>query len=151
MIRLEKETWVVVADGEKALFLRNDGGAVDPRLSVMRVESQENPRQGEQVSDRPGRRADVGVGQRSAMEEADWHQLAKDRFAADLSDILGRMVRRGRIGRLVLVAPPRSLGELREQMDDAVLKTVVAEIPKTLTRHTLPELQKIVITDLEAL
>ena len=151
MIRLEKETWVVVADGEKALFLRNDGGAVDPRLSVMRVESQDNPRQGEQVSDRPGRRADVGVGQRSAMEEADWHQLAKDRFAADLSDILGRMVRRGRIGRLVLVAPPRSLGELREQMDDAVLKTVVAEIPKTLTRHTLPELQKIVITDLEAL
>lgn len=151
MIRLEKETWVVVADGEKALFLCNDGGAAAPRLSVKRVESQDNPRQGEQVSDRPGRRADVGVGQRSAMEEADWHQLAKDRFAADLSDILGRMVQRGRIERLVIVAPPRSLGELREQLDDAVLKTVIAEIPKTLTRHTLPDLQKIVITDLEAM
>lgn len=150
MIRLEKETWVLVADGEKALFLRNDGGATDPQLTVMRVEQQDNPKQGEQVSDRPGRMADTGAGQRSAMEEADWHQLAKDRFAADLSTILARMVRRGRIARLVLVAPPRSLGELREQMNDAVRKVVVAEIPKTLTGHSLPALQKIVVEDLEA-
>ena len=151
MIKLEKETWVLVADGEKALFLRNDGGAASPRLTVERVEQQDNPRQGEQVSDRPGRRADTGAGQRSAMEEADWHQLAKDRFAADLSEILDRMVRRGRIGRLVIVAPPRSLGELREQLDPSVLKIVVAEIPKTLTGHPLPALQKIVVEDLEAM
>lgn len=151
MIKLEKETWVLVADGEKALFLRNEGGAASPQLTVARVEQQDNPRQGEQVSDKPGRRADTGVGQRSAMEEADWHQLAKDRFAADLSEILARMVRRGRIGRLVIVAPPRSLGELREQLDQAVLKIVVAEIPKTLTGHPLPALQKIVIEDLEAM
>ena len=150
MIRLEKETWVLVADGEKALFLRNEGGAAAPQLAVMRVEQQDNPRQGEQVSDRPGRRADTGAGQRSAMEEADWHQLAKDRFAADLSEILTRMVRRGRIARIVLVAPPRSLGELREQLDDTVRKTVIAEIPKTLTGHTLPALQKIIIEALEA-
>ncbi|MDX5401573.1 MAG: host attachment family protein, partial [Rhodobacterales bacterium] len=104
MIKLEKETWVLVADGEKALFLRNEGGAASPQLTVARVEQQDNPRQGEQVSDKPGRRADTGVGQRSAMEEADWHQLAKDRFASDLSEILARMVRRGRIGRLVIVA-----------------------------------------------
>ena len=149
MIRLEKDTWVLVADGEKALFLRNDGGAVTPDLTVQRVEQQDNPRQGDQVSDRPGRRPDPGMGQRSAMEEADWHQLAKDRFAADLSDILARMVRRGRIARLVLVAPPRSLGELRAQLDEAVLKTVVAEIPKTLTGHSLPDIRKIVTGDLE--
>jgi protein required for attachment to host cells len=151
MIRLEKDTWVLVADGEKALFLCNEGGAVAPRLSVMRIEEQDNPRQGEQVSDRPGRRADNSVGQRSAMEETDWHQLGKDRFAAEMSAMLSRMVKRGHIARVVIVAPPRSLGELREHLDDAVLKTVVAEIPKTLTGHPLPEIQKIVIEDLEAM
>jgi protein required for attachment to host cells len=151
MIRLEKDTWVLVADGEKALFLCNEGGAVDPKLSVMRIEEQDNPRQGEQVSDRPGRRSDNSVGQRSAMEEADWHQLGKDRFAAEMSAMLSRMVKRGHIARVVIVAPPRSLGELRAHLDDAVLNTVVAEIPKTLTRHPLPEIQKIVIEDLEAM
>jgi protein required for attachment to host cells len=150
MIRLEKGTWVLVADGEKALFLRNDGGALAPDLTVQRVEEQDNPRQGQQVSDKPGRRADTGAGQRSAMEEADWHQLAKDRFAADLVAILSAMVRRGRIGKLVLVAPPRTLGELRDQMDDGLRNVVIAEMPKTLTGHSLPALQKIIVEELEA-
>jgi protein required for attachment to host cells len=149
MIKLETHTWVLVADGEKALFLRNDGGAMSPDLSVQRVEQQDNPRQADQVSDRPGRRADPGIGQRSAMEEADWHQLAKDRFAAELSDILARMVQKGRITRLVLVAPPKTLGELRQQLHDTVLKTVIAELPKTLTGHSLPDIRRIVTTDLE--
>ena len=149
MLRLEKDTWAVVADGEKAMFLHNKGGALDPRLSVERVEQQENPPQGAQVSDRPGRRPDTAFAQRSAMEEADWHQLAKDRFAADLSDILKRMVHRGRVKRLVLIAPPRVLGEMRDQLHDSVKKTVIAEIPKTLTGHPLPALQKIIIDDLE--
>jgi protein required for attachment to host cells len=151
MIRLEKDTWVVVADGEKALFMRNAGGAVHPSLTVERVEQQDNPPQGEQVSDRPGRRIDNGVGQRSAMEETDWHQLAKDRFAAELSDILKRMVQRGRIKRMVLIAPPKILGEMRDQMHETVTKTIVAEIRKTLTGHPLPELQKIVMGDLETM
>lgn len=151
MIRLEKDTWVIVADGEKALFLRNDGGAAQPDLTVVRIEQQDNPRHGEQVSDKPGRRADNGLGQRSAMEEADWHALAKDRFAADLSDILKRMVQRDRIKRMVLVAPPKVLGEMRDQLHDTVKHTILAEIPKTLTGHPLPDLQKIVTGDLETL
>ncbi len=151
MIRLEKDTWVIVADGEKALFLRNDGGAAHPDLTVERVEQQDNPRHGEQVSDRPGRRADNALGQRSAMPEADWHALAKDRFAADLADILKRMVQRDRIKRWVLIAPPKVLGEMRDQLHDSVKTVLLAEIPKTLTGHPLPELQKIVVGDLETL
>lgn len=151
MIRLEKDTWVVVADGEKAMFLRNTAGAAAPKLTVERVEQQDNPAQGEQVSDRPGRRADHGLGQRSAMEEPDWHQLAKDRFASELSEILKRMVQRGRIKRMVLIAPPRVLGEMRDQLHATVTATIVAQIPKTLTGHPLPELQKVVIGDLETM
>lgn len=151
MIRLEKDTWVVVADGEKAMFLRNIAGAAAPRLAVERIEQQDNPAQKEQVSDRPGRRADHGQGQRSAMEEPDWHQLAKDRFATELSDILKRMVQRDRIKRLVLVAPPRILGEMRDQLHVTVSDRVIAQIPKTLTGHPLPELQKVVIGDLETM
>lgn len=151
MLRLETDTWVIVADGEKVLFLRNDGGAAAPSLTVERVEQQDNPLHSDQVSDKPGRQSDGGPGQKSAMDQADWHDLAKERFAADLSDILKRMVQRDRIKKMVLIAPPKVLGEMRDQMHDTVKSRVIAEIPKTLTGHPLPELQKIVIGDLETM
>ena len=61
------------------------------------------------------------------------------------------MVQRGKIKRMVLIAPPKILGEMRDQMHETVTTTVIAQIPKTLTGHPLPELQKIVTGDLETM
>src|SRR6267142_4654001 len=71
---------VLVGDGQKALFLRNRGNALDVDLVVERILEQDNPPTREQGTDRPGRStASLGVA-RSAMEEVDWHHLAKERF-----------------------------------------------------------------------
>ncbi|WP_172294376.1 host attachment family protein [Pseudoruegeria sp. HB172150] len=137
-------TWVLIADGEKALFLRNDGDEDYLNLNVVRHEEQEDPPSREQGTDRPGRMPDTGVGQRSSLDETDWHRLAKDRFADELADILYRQAHRGDFERIVLVAAPQVLGELRDKMHKEVVARVVDEIPKTLTNHPLDKVEALI-------
>src|ERR1700745_4272239 len=58
-IRLPHRAVVFVGDGRKALFLLNEGTALEPRLKVQRVLEDENPPTNQQGSDRPGRALSV--------------------------------------------------------------------------------------------
>jgi protein required for attachment to host cells len=82
------------------------------------------------------------MGQRSAVAETDWHRLAKDRFADDLADILYKQAHRGRFRRLVIVAAPHVLGELRNKLHPEVARKVIAEIPETLTNHPVDKIEQ---------
>ncbi|GGE21417.1 host attachment protein [Primorskyibacter flagellatus] len=140
-ISVPYDAWVLIADGEKALFLKNLTDEQDPHLEVVRKEEQENPKDIDQSANRPGRMPDNGPGQRSAMDDTDWHQLAKERFADDLADLLYRQAHRHRFEKIVLVAPPKTLGELRQKLHKEVADKVIGEIPKTLTNHPLDEIE----------
>lgn len=150
MNHLPHEAWVLVADGEKALFLRNVTDGEDPYLQVIRKEEQENPKDIDQSANRPGRMNDTGVQQRSAMDDTDWHELAKERFADDLAEMLYSRAHRGAFDKIVLVAPPKVLGELRKQLHQEVTQRVIGEVPKTLTNHPLDEIERQVKADLAA-
>ncbi|WP_397544696.1 baeRF12 domain-containing protein [Roseovarius salis] len=149
MATLTKGTWVLIADGQKALFLRNDLDAINPDLNVVRLEQQENPATHDQGTHPPGRRADSGAGQRSAMEDTDWHALAKDRFADDMADLLYKYAHKDAFKRIVLVAPSRVLGELRDKLHKEVAARVVAELPKDLTNHPLDKVEKLLKAELD--
>jgi len=43
----------------------------------------------------------------------------------------------------VMVAPPRMLGDLRAHLHPEVAECVVAEVPKDLTGHPLPEIGRL--------
>lgn len=146
-IRLKRHGWVVVADGAKALFLENTGSTSSPSLTVFKKETQENPANREQTSDRPGRFNDGPQAHRSAVAEADWHQLAEDNFAADLADTLYKRAHRGDFDAIVLVAAPSVLGEVRKQLHKEVSDRVLAEIDKDLTNHPVDEIEKILFSD----
>ena len=92
---------------------------------------------------------DVGAGQRSALDDTDWHELAKERFAEDLAAILYKKAHAGEFERLVIVAPPATLGELRNTMHKEVAERVIGEIPKTLTNHPIDKIEKLVKAELE--
>src|SRR5947199_409117 len=84
--RIKHKTWVVVADGGRALIMRNDGDAGSPRLTVLRKYGDHVPPTREQGSDKPGRtNASVGVN-RSAMEQTDWHRQAEDSLMREERD-----------------------------------------------------------------
>ncbi|GAA6177048.1 host attachment family protein [Sulfitobacter pacificus] len=150
MTKLKNGTWVLIADGEKALFLQNQTDSEDPFLEVFREEEQENPPNREQAANRRGRFNDGPSVHRSAVDDTDWHQLAKDRFAGELADILYKKAHAGAFEQIVLVAPPGTLGELRQQLHQEVTDKVIGEIDKTLTNHALDDIEKIVVKELQA-
>ncbi|KGF70950.1 Host attachment protein [Hoeflea sp. BAL378] len=143
-IRLKHNGWVVVADGEKALFLSNAGTPDRPELEVFTGFEQPNPRTADQGVDRPGRLSDgMGNAHRSAVQETDWHRLAKHEFAQEIASVLEQHALADRFEQIVLVAPAVIMGELRKQLGKSVTSRIVAEVAKDLTKHPVPDIEKI--------
>lgn len=142
-MRVPHNSCIVVTDGEKMLLFRNDGDGEYPNLTVERKREQENPADREQKSDQPGRAfASVGNG-RTAYEETDFHQLGEDRFAAETAELLKKRALDNDFDSLIIVAPPRTLGELRKHYHKEVAKRLAGEIAKDLTGHPVEEIEKI--------
>jgi protein required for attachment to host cells len=143
-MRVPHNSFVIVADGKKSLFFRNEGDGDFPNLVVEREDGHADPKDRELKSDEPGRAfASVGDG-RSAYQETDFHQLAEDRFAAETAEMLKRRALRDDYESLIVVAPPRTLGELRKHYHKEVEKRLAGEIPKDLTGHPVAEIEKII-------
>lgn len=141
--RIPHDALVLIGDGAKALFLRNKGNPLNPRLVVEHILEQKNPASRDQGTDRPGRSvASVGAMQ-SAMEETDWHELAEERFAAEIAEVLYRHAHAKHFDKLVIVAPPKVLGRLRKSFHKEVTERIAAEIPKAMTSIPVPEIQRL--------
>lgn len=144
-MQLEHDGFVVVVDGEKMLLLRNRGDAEFPHLELVEQDEQQSRANRELRRDSPGRSfASVGPG-RSAYDEADSRQIGEDRFAAETADTLNRMALEDRFRSLVVVAPPRTLGELRRSYHEELVKRLVDEVPKNLTNAPLDEIERLVL------
>ena len=142
-MKIPHDSFVLVADGKKSLFFRNEGDGDFPNLIVERKDGHADPKDREIKSDGPGRAfSSVGDG-RSAYEEADFHQLAEDRFAADTAEMLKARALGNDYEALVVVAPPRTLGELRKHYHKEVERRLVAEVPKDLVNVPVAEIEKV--------
>jgi protein required for attachment to host cells len=134
---------VFVGDGQKALFLRNAGDATLVNLTTERVFTDENPPTHDQCTDRPGRVfQSAAKNKRSGVETTDWHELEKERFAKRVASASEQLVRAERIKAIVVVAPPRTLAELRNAFHADVKNRIVAEIDKDLTKLPVGEIEK---------
>jgi len=140
-MEIRNDTLVLIADGEKALFLRNEGDEKYPDLRVEAEREQDNPPNREQAANRRGRMFD-GTGHKSAVDDTDWHQLAKDRFARELAEMLYKRAHRGDFDRLVVIADPSTLGELRPQLHQEVTDRIIGEIDKDLTNHPIGDIER---------
>ena len=142
-MRLPNNSVILVADGRKSLFFRNEGDGDFPNLVVERKDGHPDLEDREQKSDQPGRAfSSVGSG-RSAYEETDYHQLEEDRFAAETAELLKQRALRNEYESLIVVAPPRTLGALRKHYHKEVEKRIAGEIAKDLTGHPVAEIEKI--------
>lgn len=148
--RLPHGAWVLVADGEKALFLVNQGDPKNPDLKVVSKEEQDNPPTRDQAANRRGRvQQSAGEG-RSAYSDTDWHELAKERFASELADLLYRHAHKDDFKALVVCASRPVLSTLRNELHVSVNERIIAEIPKVLTGHPVDETQKLIMSSLAA-
>jgi protein required for attachment to host cells len=142
-LQIPHEALVFVGDGQKALFLRNAGDEKFPNLKTERVIVEEDPPTREQGTDRPGRAFKrAGTNYRSGMATTDWHALEKHRFAQHIAGTVAKLVHEGKADTLIVVAPPRTLAELRAAFPADVKARIIAEIDKDLTNHPVDEIEK---------
>ena len=63
-------------------------------------------------------------------------------FAGGIADMLNRRVLNGDISDLVIIAAPRTLGELRKSYHKKLSDVLRGEISKDLTGHALHDIEK---------
>jgi protein required for attachment to host cells len=76
------------------------------------------------------------------MEQTDWHDQAEQRFLTELARRLDAAVTAGETKALVIVAPPRALGVLRQAYSNGLREAVKAEIDKDYVRMPVHEIEK---------
>lgn len=130
---LHHDTTIVVADGRTMKVFRNAGTEVAPRL-----EARDSPRLGHDSHGSGGRH-------HSSAANPDHGQLEEDSFAASVGSWLNAEVLAGRITRLVVVAPPKALGEIRRTYHPELEKRLAAEIGHELVDATPAELLAAVV------
>lgn len=139
-VKIGPGAWVVVCDGAKALILENAGNRQYPDLRTKVVLEQANPPTDEQGTDRPGRaHASVGAA-RSAVGQTDWHDQGEEKFLKDLAEKIHRAVHSGK--ELVIVAPPRALGMIRENYTPAIKQALREEVDKDLVKIPVDQIEK---------
>ncbi len=141
-MHLPHNSVVLVADGRKMLFLRNEGDAEFPNLVVENAQEQDNPATRDQATDSAGRASSPQGGVQSSVEPTDFHQIEEDRFAADAADFLKVGALKNKYDSLIVVAPPKTLGELRKHYHKEVTSRLKGELDKDLTGHPIKDIEK---------
>jgi protein required for attachment to host cells len=142
-LKIPHNAFVFVGDGRKALFLRNEGDEKYPNLKTEHVFEDVNVLTHDQGSERPGRVSKAfDSGQRSAVGAVDWHDLEEHRFAKQVAAAMEEIVRSRKVPALIVVAPPRTLADLRTAFHADVQARIVAEINKDLTKHPVGDIEK---------
>ena len=129
-MRLPKGATVAVADGERLNLFRNTGDEADPRLTALPG--------ADVASDNKG----SGARHQSSSANPGHGQVEEDGFAAGIADLLNRQVLDGKIADLVVIAAPRTLGELRKHYHKKLSAALVGEIAKDLTGHGVRDVEK---------
>ena len=141
-VKISEGDWVVVCDGTKALVLENIGDDVFPNLKTREVHDKPSPRIHEQGSDAPGRSFQSVGTARSAMEQTDWHEQAEHEFLDRLAARLDAAVKTGETKSLIIVAPPRALGVIRNSYSQNLRAALRAEIDKDLVKLPLHKIEE---------
>jgi protein required for attachment to host cells len=137
-----KITWVVVAEGQHATVYHNDG----PNKGLQVVEGLGGHRDGARshdlVSDKPGRsQGSVGAnGGASMTPRTDPHEQEEARFTAGLAGEINHAALEKQFDRLILAAPPRTLGILRKSLSSHATERVIFELDKDLTKSSRDDL-----------
>ncbi|MCM8556834.1 host attachment family protein [Sphingomicrobium sediminis] len=141
---IANDTLVLVTDGRKLLFLRNEGDSEHMNLNVEGKERRDDAPDRELKTDEPGSVFSSGSPGRSSYEETDFHQLEEDRWVHDAADKVNSRALKNDFEQLVIIAPPKALGELRPKLHKETEKRVILELDKEMTNQPLAEIEKLI-------
>lgn len=135
----KKKVWVLVADGARARIFTKQYRKLTNAMGQDFVA--DNLKDTEALPDKPGRAFESANSARHAYEPRnDWHEYQKELFAKSLCDILHKASEQSEFDELIIISPPRTLGELRNNLNKQVISKITAEFPKDITKYTEQEL-----------
>lgn len=128
-------TWILIADGARARVLENDG----PNHGLKAIEGFEfegdHSATHDLVRDREGRSFSSHGHGRSAIDaRSDPHRDLKTTFAHRLAEVLAKGLEQKAYDRLIIVASPVTLGDLRTAISAQVRAVVMGEVAQDLTK-----------------
>ena len=148
---LANNALVIVLDGRKTLFFRNEGDENQIDLRTEAHDEREDAPDREMKTDAPGAIGQsAGYSGRVAYEETDFHQLEEDRWAHSAAEEVNKRVLRNDFDVLAIVAPPKTLGELRKKLHKEAERRVICEIPKEMTRRPIPDIEALLVGETKA-
>lgn len=128
-------TWIVIADGARARIVKNAGPGRGVEADAELVFRSEHHKLQEIMADKPGRAFDsVGKGRHAMAYGADAVRQDELHFLQSLAERLEKEAMADAYDRLILIAPPRALGDLRSFLSKPVKSRVHDEIAKDLTQ-----------------
>ncbi|MBO0711207.1 MAG: host attachment protein [Acetobacteraceae bacterium] len=137
---LRPKVWAAVADGKRLRVLARRVLAQDPEEAVWHELQSEALEMADPPSrvlgtDRPGRVRESQGGARHAYEPRyDLHEGRKADFAEIVAERLERAAKTGQFDRLVLIAPPATLGHLRAAIGEQARGRLRGTLARDLTR-----------------
>ncbi|MHB8286755.1 MAG: host attachment family protein [Caulobacteraceae bacterium] len=129
-MQLPQGVTVAVVDGKKFNLFHNTGDQTNPKLTA----------QPHTAVDADHKGADAGHSASSA--NPDGHQADEDGFSFGVANLLNTAVLEGKISQLVVIAAPRTLGELRKHFHPKLTAVLLGEIGKDLTGHSIADVEK---------
>jgi protein required for attachment to host cells len=136
---------VLVADGKKVLFLRNQGDSNQIDLRTEAHDKRKDAMDRELKADAPGTQSPrAGIG-RDTMEETDFHQQEEDLWIKDAAEELKRRALKNDFEALAIIAPPRALGILRKELHKEVQRRIVKMINKEMTDRPIPDIEELLV------
>jgi protein required for attachment to host cells len=128
-------TWILIADGARARILLNTGPGHGLTPVDGLVFDGDHSATHTIVDDREGRtHSSVGHGRSAIEAHSDPHRELKSKFAHRLAEVLDDGAENKTFDRLILVAAPVTLGDLRTMISKRVATLVIGEIPHDLTK-----------------
>lgn len=138
-----ERTWIVIADGAHAKVFEHTAG--NPKLEPVNGVgfATHLPRTSEIVTDRPVRSYESkGHARHAKTERSDPHRELKRASAERLAGMLKSGLAAKRYEQLILVAPPVTLGDLREALPKGVQSRVVGELAQDLVKTPQGQLRR---------
>ncbi len=136
-----KTVWIVIADGGRARVLKANTGLtkIEPALNEELIADR---RRSQDINaDKPGRTKDrAGQAHHAYEPPTDPHDHEEIVFAREVARLLDDERKKLAYDELVLVAPPKALGRLRDALPREVRKMLTREVDKDLTKLPLHEL-----------
>jgi protein required for attachment to host cells len=122
---------VAVVDGETFLLYRNEGALFEPSLRAVDTPELEATNFSAAV------RKQDDIGQR--MGRTDLNELA---HGAAIAEWLNARAIAGDLHDIIIIADPKTLGEMRRHYHSELEKRIVGEIDKTLTGQSVEQIER---------